>query len=78
MAERSGFGALGCGWRERPWMGLLLILLPLLLLGWGQASPMAHDEGYYALQARWMLASGDWLTPYWWDQPVFDRAIGAQ
>ena len=74
------------GWSQRVsaglarWPGLVLLalVLPLLLLGWGQASPMPHDEGYYALQGRWMLETGDWLTPYWWDQPVFDRAIGAQ
>lgn len=39
---------------------------------------MAEDEGYYGLQARWMLHTGDWLTLHWWHKPLFDRAIGVQ
>lgn len=39
---------------------------------------MAHDEGYYAQQARWILATGDWYTPQWWGEPVYDRTIGMQ
>ncbi|WP_415399402.1 ArnT family glycosyltransferase [Synechococcus sp. W4D4] len=41
-------------------------------------SYLAHDEGYYALQARWIHESGQWLAPLWWDQPLFDRTIGVQ
>ena len=39
---------------------------------------MAHDEGYYAQQARWILETGDWVTPQWWGKPVYDRPIGIQ
>ena len=55
-------------------------LIPLVLLLWppSHASLMAHDEGYYALQARWILTSGDWITPQWWGEPLFDRTIGLQ
>ena len=39
---------------------------------------MPHDEGYYAIQARWIWESGDWLTPQWWGTPIYDRTIGLQ
>ena len=54
-----------------------LPFLPLLLSA-APRSYLAHDEGYYALQARWLLDSGQWLAPLWWDQPLFDRTIGVQ
>ena len=49
-----------------------------LLLTLAPRSPLAHDEGYYQLQAQWILASGHWLAPLWWGEPVFDRTIGVQ
>lgn len=52
-----------------------LPFLPLLLTA-APRSFLAHDEGYYALQARWIAQSGHWLAPPWWDQVVFDRTIG--
>ena len=54
-----------------------LPFLPLLLTA-APRSYLAHDEGYYALQARWIQESGQWLAPLWWDQPLFDRTIGVQ
>jgi len=63
------------GHRARPW--LWLPFLPLLLSA-APRSYLAHDEGYYALQARWIQDSGQWLAPLWWDQPLFDRTIGVQ
>jgi 4-amino-4-deoxy-L-arabinose transferase-like glycosyltransferase len=39
---------------------------------------MPHDEGYYAIQARWIWESGDWLTPQWWGTAIYDRTIGLQ
>ncbi len=60
-----------------PILVISLFSLPLLL-NLGPSSLMAQDEGYYALQARWILDSGDWLTPQWWGAPIFDRTIGAQ
>jgi len=41
-------------------------------------SPLAHDAGYYSLQAHWIAAGGSWLAPLWFGQPLFDRCIGAQ
>ncbi|MGD1907583.1 MAG: ArnT family glycosyltransferase [Leptolyngbyaceae cyanobacterium] len=49
----------------------------LLLLRSPEQSLMAHDEGYYAQQARWILETGDWLTVPWWE-PIYDRTIGLQ
>jgi len=54
----------------------LLALGPLLLSA-APHSPLAHDEGYYMLQARWIGLSGHWLAPQWWGQPLYDRTIGA-
>jgi 4-amino-4-deoxy-L-arabinose transferase-like glycosyltransferase len=58
---------------KAPWA--LLPFLPLLLTA-APRSFLAHDEGYYTLQARWIAQSGQWLGPPWWDQVVFDRSIG--
>ncbi len=55
-------------WASLPFLPLLLTAAP--------RSFLAHDEGYYALQARWIAQSGQWLGPPWWDQVVFDRTIG--
>jgi 4-amino-4-deoxy-L-arabinose transferase-like glycosyltransferase len=49
-----------------------------LLLSAAPRSFLAHDEGYYALQARWISEGGPWLAPLWWGQPVFDRTVGVQ
>ena len=57
-------------------LGRLAPFLPLLLSA-APRSFLAHDEGYYALQARWIQQSGQWLAPLWWDQPLYDRTIGA-
>ncbi len=66
--QRSGAG--------RTWAGVLAFA-PLLLSA-APCSFLAHDEGYYALQARWISEGGQWLAPLWWGQPVFDRTIGVQ
>jgi 4-amino-4-deoxy-L-arabinose transferase-like glycosyltransferase len=57
---------------------LILITLPLLLLNGDHHSLLAHDECFYAVQARWIWESGDWLTPQWWGKPIYDRTIGLQ
>jgi 4-amino-4-deoxy-L-arabinose transferase-like glycosyltransferase len=41
-------------------------------------SLMPHDEGYYAVQARWIWETGDWLSPQFWGIPIYDRTIGIQ
>jgi 4-amino-4-deoxy-L-arabinose transferase-like glycosyltransferase len=58
---------------------LLTIWVAILLIASnGQQSFMAHDEGYYFLQGRWIVESGDWITLRWWQQPEYDRTIGLQ
>jgi 4-amino-4-deoxy-L-arabinose transferase-like glycosyltransferase len=64
--------------RKYPQLILLLLSAVLLLANNGNNSLLAHDEGYYALQARWMLETQDWLTPQWWGTPNYDRTVGIQ
>ena len=54
-----------------------LPFVPLLLSG-APTSFLAHDEGYYALQARWALEQQEWLTPLWLGAPAFDRTMTVQ
>ena len=54
-----------------------LFIIPLFLRI-RPRSYIAHDEGYYILQSRAILDSGNWLAPTSWGAPVFDRTIGAQ
>ncbi len=54
-----------------------LIFGPLLIV-FGDRSYIAQDEGYYALQAKTILETNDWITPSWLGEPVFDRTIGVQ
>ena len=61
---------------QKPWLRWLPFLP--LLISVAPRSYLAHDEGYYALQARWIQESGQWLAPLWWDQLLFDRTIGVQ
>lgn len=54
------------------WTGLLLLLRN------PQQSFLAHDEGYYAQQARWILENQDWLTVGWWGDIFYDRTLALQ
>ncbi len=49
-----------------------------LIFYYGKRSYIAFDEGFYALQARWILDKGNWIIPLWWDDYVLDRTIGLQ
>ena len=60
------------------WQWLLLFLVSALLLFAGNGSLLVTDnvEANYALTAKEMVISGDWLSPqiyghYWYDKPVF-------
>ena len=55
----------------------LFIFIPLIF-SFGERSYIAFDEGFYALQARWILDKGNWIIPLWWDEYVLDRTIGLQ
>ena len=54
-----------------------LIFLPLIIY-FGERSLVAYDEGFYALQARWIIEKSNWIGPMWWDQVTSDRTIGIQ
>ncbi|PIT71719.1 glycosyltransferase family 39 protein [Limnohabitans sp. B9-3] len=57
--------------RSRTWA---LCVLPLLLLVLAALRPLAlPDEGRYAEVGRWMLMSGDWLTPRLDGIPFFHK-----
>ena len=53
------------------------IFIPLIFY-FGKRSYIAFDEGFYALQARWILDKGNWTIPLWWNEYVLDRTIGLQ
>jgi 4-amino-4-deoxy-L-arabinose transferase-like glycosyltransferase len=55
----------------------IFIFIPLTFYV-GKRSYIAFDEGFYALQARWILDKGNWIIPLWWDEYILDRTIGLQ
>ena len=55
----------------------ICLFIPLIFY-YGERSYIAFDEGFYALQARWILEKGNWTIPLWWDEYVLDRTIGLQ
>ncbi len=55
----------------------LFVFIPLIFY-FGKRSYIAFDEGFYALQARWILEKGNWTIPLWWDEYSLDRTIGLQ
>jgi len=55
----------------------LFIFIPLIFY-FGKRSYIAFDEGFYALQARWILEKDNWIIPLWWDEYALDRTIGIQ
>ena len=61
-----------------PYVLLITWSIPLLLLQGNNPSLMAHDESYYATQARWIAEGQDWYSVQWWGTPIYDRAIGLQ
>ena len=55
----------------------LFIFVPVIFY-FGKRSYIAYDEGFYALQARWILDKGNWTVPLWFDNYTLDRTIGLQ
>ncbi len=55
----------------------IFIFIPVVFY-YGKRSFIAFDEGFYALQARWILEKGNWIIPLWWDEYVLDRTNGLQ
>ncbi len=55
----------------------VIIFFPVIFY-FGQRSYIAFDEGFYVLQAKWILEKGNWIIPLWFDDYVLDRTIGLQ
>jgi len=53
------------------------LFLPILLYV-GERSYVSYDEGFYALQARWIIQNKNWIIPTWWGEYSLDRTIGIQ
>ena len=53
------------------------LFLPLLFY-FGKRSLISYDEGFYALQAKWILENNNWTDPLWWGELTLDRTIGIQ
>ena len=53
------------------------LFLPLLFY-FGKRSLISYDEGFYALQAKWILENNNWIAPLWWGNISLDRTIGIQ
>ena len=53
------------------------IFFPLLLY-FGKRSLVAYDEGFYVVQARWILDKANWVAPIWWDTVNIDRTNSIQ
>ena len=52
----------------------IIIFIPLVFY-FGKRSYIAYDEGFYALQARWILEKGNWTIPMWFDEYTLDRTM---
>ena len=57
-------------------LGLVIWIVPLLIFNNGEHSLIAHDETTYAIRSRWMLESGDWLTPQSWSELAYEKTPG--
>ncbi|NET74165.1 MAG: glycosyltransferase family 39 protein, partial [Sphaerospermopsis sp. SIO1G2] len=68
-----------------PQVNLLIWLIPLLLLNFGENSLMAHNESLYAARAKLMFDSGNLISPwythhqipgFYWIIAIFYRLFG--
>jgi 4-amino-4-deoxy-L-arabinose transferase-like glycosyltransferase len=61
--------------RAAPFIGWGLLLFVVLFWRLGAATFWDPDEAHYAQTSVELIASGDWLAPYYNDQPFFDKPI---
>jgi len=59
--------------KSSAWIILALLCLVLFVAGLGSVPLMGMDESLYSDTARHMLASGDYVTPYYNNEPFFDK-----
>ena len=55
----------------------IFLFIPLLTY-FGKRSLIAFDEGFYTLQAKWIIENDNWVAPMWWGNISLDRTIGIQ
>ena len=55
----------------------IFLFIPLLIY-FGKRSLIAYDEGFYALQSRYILENSNWIGPTFLDSLSTDRTIGIQ
>ena len=55
----------------------IFLFVPILTY-FGKRSLIAFDEGFYTLQAKWILENDNWISPMWWGNISLDRTIGIQ
>jgi 4-amino-4-deoxy-L-arabinose transferase-like glycosyltransferase len=65
--DRSGRAALAIGWS--------LLLFVVLFWRLGAATFWDPDEAHYAQTTVELIASGDWLAPYFNERPFFDKPV---
>src|SRR5215471_18622038 len=58
-----------------PMAALLVILFVVLFWRLGTPTFWDPDEAHYAETSAEMVQSGDWLAPYYNEQPFFDKPI---
>jgi 4-amino-4-deoxy-L-arabinose transferase-like glycosyltransferase len=56
-----------------PYLGLAAMLCLTLFVRLGTPSFWDPDEAHYAQTSREMIDSGDWVAPYYNEQPFFDK-----
>ena len=68
--------------QKKYWLGLFMLALLLLFFGNGSLLVTDSVESNYALTAKEMVLSGDWLSPqmygnYWYDKPIMSYWLTA-
>ena len=61
--------------RAAPWLGWALLIWVVVFWRLGYPSFWDPDEAHYAQATREMMASGDWLAPFYNGAPFFDKPI---
>ena len=61
--------------KARPLVGWALLLFIVLFWRLGAPSFWDPDEAHYAETTRELIRTGDWTTPYYNEQPFFDKPI---